>query len=217
MSSKSKVSSGEQEACAPLAAPARQVIFVCIQEQAVPLLNAIRSYVLRSGLATGAEVQAIAAEILQETVVEALAHADAYSTVRPPLAWLLGIALNMVRRRRVAQAKQFKRELSLSNLVARRPELESESDFLEQLLSPGENRLELEVEMRAQVASLLGLVSREDQQVIYLALLEDFTREGLAQRLGIAPNAARMRLRRALDRLRAALEKHPFKRGTYEI
>jgi RNA polymerase sigma factor (sigma-70 family) len=196
----------------------KQVIFECIQEQATPLLGVIRSYVLRFGLATGADVQLVAAEILQETVVEALAHADTYDVTKQPLAWLIGIALNMIRRRRVFQAKQARYELPLSSLAAQQHEVESESDLLEQLISPGENRLEQEVEMRAQVASLLAMVSQEDRQVIYFALLEDFKRAGLASRLGLSPNTARMRLSRALDRLRSALEQQPsFKGGTYDI
>jgi RNA polymerase sigma factor (sigma-70 family) len=196
----------------------RQMIVACIQEQAVPLLGVIRSYVLRFGLATGADIQLAATEILQEMVVEALAHADTYTTARQPLAWLLGIALNMIRRRRVSQAKQARREVSLSSLAARYTEVESESDLLEQLISPSENRLEQEVEMRAQVASLLALVSREDQQVISFALLEGFQRAKLASRLGLSPNTARMRLSRALDRLRSALAKHSAsERGIYDL
>lgn len=196
----------------------RQMIVTCIQEQAVPLLGVIRSYVLRFGLATGADVQLAATEILQETVVEALAHADTYTTARQPLAWLLGIALNMIRRRRVSQAKQARREVSLSSLAARYSEVENESDLLEQLISPRDNGLEQEVETREQVASLLALVSKEDQQVIFFALLEDFQRAGLANRLGLSPNTARMRLSRALDRLRSALARHSAtERRTYDL
>lgn len=214
MSRKSKIrdatkSSAEREHISQETTLSRQMIIACIQEQATPLMSAIRSYVLRFGLAAGVNIQSVATEILQETVVEALAHADTYVPTKQPLAWLLGIALNMIRRRRVAQAKQARRELPLSSLAARYTGVESESDLLEQLLIPGENRLEQEVEVRAQVASLLALVSREDQQVLYFALLEDFQRTGLATRLGLSPNAARMRLSRALDRLRAALTKQP--------
>jgi RNA polymerase sigma factor (sigma-70 family) len=189
------------------------MIVTCIQEQAVPLLGVIRSYVLRFGLATGADVQLAATEILQETVVEALAHANTYLPTRQPFAWLLGIALNMIRRRRVSQVKQAQREVLLSSLATRYTAVENESDLLDQLIFASENKLEQEVEMRAQVASLLALVSKEDQQVISFALLEDFQRAGLASRLGLSPNTARMRLSRALDRLRSALAKQPFSQG----
>lgn len=184
----------------------RQIIVICIQEQSERLMATIRSYVQRFGLADGSQTGTVAAEILQETVVEALAHADTFVPGRQPFVWLLGIALNMMRRRRVSQAKRSQRELSLSSLAAHAG-MESESDLLEQLVAPGENSLEQEVEVRLQVAALLALVSPEDQQVISLALLEDFQRAGLARRLGLSPNTARMRLSRALDRLRVALSK----------
>jgi RNA polymerase sigma factor (sigma-70 family) len=184
----------------------RQQLFECIQENAAPLLGTIRSYVLSFRLATGPEVQLIATEVLQETVIEALSHADVYVATGQPMAWLLGIAINVIRRKRTAQAKQIQRELPLSQLAAQHPEISDESELLEHLLSPGEYGPEQEVETREQVAALLALVSHEDQYIIRLALLEDFKRAGLAERLGVLPNTARMRLRRALDRLRTALE-----------
>ena len=186
---------------------ARQALIDCIQEQSTPLLGTIRAYVARSGLATGTEVRSIADEILQETVVEALAHADAYILTRQPLAWLLGIALNMVRRRRVLQAKQISRELPLSRLAMQYGD-DNENDLLERLVGSKSISLEQEIEMRSQVEALLALVSQEDQQLLLLALQEDFKREGLARRLKLNPNTARMRLSRALGRLRLALEKH---------
>lgn len=173
------------------------------------LLNSIRFYVLKFGLAAGTNVQPVAAEILQETVIEAMAHADAYIPTKSPMAWLLGIALNMIRRKRVAQAKQASRELPFSLLASQHSETGGEGEWQEQLLFSPDNGLEQEFETREQVASLLSLVSHEDQQVIVLALLEDFKRTGLAERLGLHPNAAGMRLRRALARLRAALEARP--------
>jgi len=51
---------------------------------------------------------------------------------------------------------------------------------------------------------MLSLVSEEDQQVLRLALLEEVKAEALAQRLGTTIGTARMRLHRALRRLRTA-------------
>lgn len=183
-----------------------EMVFQCIQEQSAMLLNSIRFYVLKFGLAAGVDVQPIAAEILQETVIEAMAHADAYVPTKSPMAWLLGIALNMIRRKRVAQAKQASRELSFSQFASQHSETSDERECLEHLLFSPEHGLEQAFETREQVAALLALVSHEDQHVIVLALLEDFKRAGLAERLGLSPNAAGMRLRRALARLRVALE-----------
>ena len=187
---------------------ARQELIHCIQEQSTQLLGIIRSYVSRAGVAAGEEVEAIANEILQETVVEALAHVDAYTSTRQPLPWLLGIALNMLRRHRALQTKRTQREFSLSHLAAQYGE-DNETDLLERLVVSKDISPEQEIVMRSQVETLLAQVSWEDQQVIFLALQEDFKRDGLARRLDLHPNTARMRLSRALGRLRSALEKHP--------
>ncbi|HET8846350.1 MAG TPA: sigma-70 family RNA polymerase sigma factor [Ktedonobacteraceae bacterium] len=184
----------------------REIVYQCIQEQSANLLKSIRFYVLKFGLARDATVPQVAAEILQETVIEAMAHANAYVPSKAPMAWLLGVALNMIRRKRVAQAKQSSHELPFSLLVSKQPETSDEDEWLGQQFFSPENELEHEVETRDQVASLLALVSQEDQQVIILAMQEDFKRTGLARRLGLQPNAAGMRLHRALARLREALE-----------
>ena len=47
-------------------------------------------------------------------------------------------------------------------------------------------------------------MSPEDQQLLRLAILEDYEREALARKLGVTPGTARMRLHRALRRLRVA-------------
>jgi DNA-directed RNA polymerase specialized sigma24 family protein len=184
----------------------REVLTRCIQEQHRELLNSIRFYVLKFGLATGADVQPLADEIWQETVAEALAHADAYDTAKAPQAWLLGIAFNMLRRKRAARAKLERQEMSLSQFASDASADLNEDAVLDRLRTPTEQSLEKTYEVKEQVNALLALVSRDDQQVIIYALLEDFERTGLAVRLGLKPNAAGMRLRRALGRLRSALE-----------
>ena len=191
----------------PDAANARQFMFECIQENVGPLLGSIRVYVVRMGLASGAAAREIADEVLQETVVEALAHAENYQAKPHPMAWLRGIALNVIRRRRTALATHAHREFSLTLLAARYPDAENEQTLLEQWGPTTEYGPEQELESNEQAEELLALVSSEDQQVLTLALLEGFEPGALAQRLGTAPGTARMRLHRALTRLRAAWSK----------
>jgi DNA-directed RNA polymerase specialized sigma24 family protein len=85
-----------------------------LQENSILLQSSIRLYVLRMRLAVGNRVQEVTQEILQETVIEALAHAERLTTTKQPMAWLLGIALNMMRRRKVEEAKRFTREYSFT-------------------------------------------------------------------------------------------------------
>jgi RNA polymerase sigma factor (sigma-70 family) len=187
-------------------------MFECIQENTGPLLGSIRAYVVRMGLASGAAAREIADEVLQETVIEALAHAESYQA-KPhhPMAWLRGIALNVIRRRRTALATRGRRESPLTLLAARYPEAESEQALLEQWGPTTEHGLDQEMESNEQAGELLALVSSEDQQVLILSLLAGFEAEELAQRLGTTPGTARMRLHRALTRLRAAW----FKRAAH--
>ncbi|HET8844610.1 MAG TPA: sigma-70 family RNA polymerase sigma factor [Ktedonobacteraceae bacterium] len=186
------------------AARARQQLLECVQENTVPLLGSIHAYVMRMGLASGQTAREIADEVLQETVVEALAHAENYRSGVHPMAWLRGVALNVIRRKRANLMTRAHRELPMTHLVARYPDLDGEQALLEQLGPVTEHGPEQELESNEQAAELLALVSSEDQHVLTLALLEGFESSALAQRLGTAPNAARMRLHRALTRLRTA-------------
>jgi RNA polymerase sigma factor (sigma-70 family) len=179
-------------------------MFECIQENTGPLLGSIRAYVVRMGLASGAAAREIADEVLQETVIEALAHAENHQAKPHPMAWLRGIALNVIRRKRTALATRGRRESPLTLLAARYPEAESEQALLEQWGPITEHGLDQEMESNEQVGELLALVASKDQQVLILSLLAGFEAEELAQRLGTTPGTARMRLHRALTRLRAA-------------
>ena len=56
------------------------------------------------------------------------------------------------------------------------------------------------------VEHVLALVSDNDREILTLAVINDLSGERIAQELGIKPGAARVRLSRALNRLRAAMK-----------
>jgi RNA polymerase sigma factor (sigma-70 family) len=178
----------------------------CIEQNVESLLGSISLYARRMRLDAGADARGMAVEILQETVVEALDHADSFTATRQPVAWLLGIAVNVIRRKKVAQAKHAHREISLGLLAAQQPRPSSEQDVLDRLLPISETAADpgQTLESDEEVAVILSLVSPADQEVLRLAVLEDLERETLAQRLSIPAGAARVRLHRALRRLRLA-------------
>jgi RNA polymerase sigma-70 factor (ECF subfamily) len=182
----------------------KQQLLESIQEHAARLLGTLRLYVLRAGLAYGEQAQVVALELLQETVVEALDHADRYRRDSQPMAWLLGIAINLMKRRKVANARQAQREVLLGKLVLQTPQLISEADLLDRLIAFPQAGPEQQIEADEQARDLLALVSIEDQRVLRLALLADCDCEALARYLGTNPGTARMRQHRALKRLRAA-------------
>ncbi|MHB8599508.1 MAG: RNA polymerase sigma factor [Ktedonobacteraceae bacterium] len=190
----------------------KQQLLEFLSEHTAPLLGTLRTYVQRLGLVMGDEASVVALDVLQETVVEALSHADRFDATRQPMAWLLGIAVNVIKRKKVEQAKRVRRELLLGSLSARYPEVASESDMLDLLIPATVAGPEQAVEADERACEMLSLVSLDDQQVLRLAFLEDFEREALARRLGTTTGAAGMRIHRALARLRMALNEQKKRR-----
>ena len=183
----------------------------CIADNVASLLGIIRSYVMRMGLARGEEVPAVALEVLQEVVIEALDHANRFDPTGQPVAWLLGIAINVIKRKKDELIKRSQRELSMSDLSLVQEEGLSESDLFDQLAANAYAGPDQEIAANEQAELLLSLVSPEDQQILMLAFLQGYEREALAQKLGISPGATRVRLHRALKRLRLAWSEQHLK------
>ena len=182
----------------------KRQLLAFFDDKSEPLLGTIRAYVQRSGIAGGDEVRTVALDIFQETVVEALAHADRFTPTRQPMAWLLGIAVNILRRKKADIAKHWQREVSFYQLSPTQAEGTSNQHLPDTITMPLYDGPEQTYIVEEQAMDLLSLVSRDDQRVLRLAILENFDRESLAQRLGTTPGAARVRLHRALGRLRVA-------------
>lgn len=180
----------------------------CIEQNVEILLININIYIRKVGLAVEGEQRAIALEILQETIVQALEHADRFVPTLQPLAWLLGISMNVIKRKKVEQAKHARREIFLGRLVVQHDGSASEEEILDRIFPPArESEPGQALESEEEVNAMLSLVSFRDQQMLRLAVIEDLNGESLAQRLGISVEAARMRLSRSVHRLRLALLK----------
>lgn len=182
----------------------KHLLLTFIADHTTPLYGTIRSYVIRLGLVSGTDIQDTALEVMQEVVVEALSHVSSFDSERQPMAWLLGIAINVIKERKSKEARRNRREVPPGNLSLLYPESESENDLLDTISHSTESGPEQLVESDEQVTTLLSLVSEQDRQILRLAFLEDFDRESLAHRLGTSNGAARMRLYRALNNLRLA-------------
>lgn len=174
------------------------------EEQATRLHGIICSYVQSMGLACGSDIAPVAQEVVQEAIVVALEHAERFDPSRQVVAWLLGIALNIIKHKKSEAAKRRGRERSFDQIIEQHTASMSEHDLLNLLKASSQADPAEAVVSDEQVNALLSLVPLDDQQVLRLAFLEDFTREALAQRLDITSGAARVRLHRALIRLRAA-------------
>jgi RNA polymerase sigma factor (sigma-70 family) len=182
----------------------RTLLRRCIEEQTQTLLGTLRYYVVQAGLADSQGATLAAVELLNELTVEALEHADRFRPSGRPMAWLLGIAANLIKRRQAERATRSHREPLVFDLYPGGHDALSEDELFDRLaaLTPADPAQALEA--GEEVSAILAHVSEDDQRVLRLAVLYDLNGKELAQELGITPGAARVRLHRALNRLREA-------------
>lgn len=185
--------------------PAQAHLRGFLQENAANLQAIIRSYVAKMGLAVGGNIEAVAADIFQDSALEALAHAERLYPNMQTRAWFLGIAANILKRHRASSFKRSQHETLTSNL-AQQTSQENEQDVLDQILGMriGENGPEQAFVARESAHALLALVAPEDAQLLHMALVQGWDATSLSQMIGVTPVAARTRVHRALKRLRMA-------------
>lgn len=173
-----------------------------ISDQSEVLQGTLRFYVISAGLAERTNAEQIASELLNEVVVEALEDQHKFDPARSPMAWLLGIAANLIKRKQVTSARRNRREPLMRDLL---PSLESNfsdgelSDWLSAVSTAGQLD---DVDSDDAIATLLRGLSEADRTILRLAVLHDMDGNALAEALGVGPGAARMRLHRAIIRLR---------------
>lgn len=168
------------------------------EQSAAVLQRALRQMVWRSGLAIGEEAGHVADELLGEIVEQALMSAGRLKTPEQPFAWLMAIGLNLIKRRFSENTRLNQREPLLYDL---HPSDSMTEDELIDMLFP---QTTLHDRHDEQVEEMLALLSSEDEHLIRLAILYDLNGEELGAALGITAGAARVRLHRALKRLREA-------------
>jgi RNA polymerase sigma factor (sigma-70 family) len=175
-----------------------------IEAYASSLAKTLRHYVLHAGLASGAGIAQVADELFNEMVVEALRTAHRLKPEVHPKPWLLGIAANLIKRRQTELAKRDRREPLMRDLYPQMEETLSDEELFDLLPTVTYGRVE-EMEADESINHLLSALSRGDADLLRLALLHDLSGEALAKELHITAGAARVRLHRALNRLRATM------------
>lgn len=174
-----------------------------LQEHTASLKKILCAYVLRMGLATGENVRLVADEAFQDAVLEVVAHGERFMSIDQPRSWFLVVAANILKRKRASFARRYRFEVLVSDLAVGSQTL-SEADILEQLTissTPGPEQI---FEAREQAREMLALVSPEDALVLRLALFHELDTQSIARELEVSPGAARVRLHRAVKRLRKA-------------
>lgn len=168
------------------------------------LLNIISSYVGKQIITSNwQETREVAHEIFVEVYIEAIRSIEKFDSSRPPRAWLLGIALNMIKRKKVERAKEFSRgaqqmEASLSD------DEQSEAEAFDRLAAASRHYHELVSPLEKQHAldEILSGVSESDREIIWLSVVCGLQSETIGTQLNISAPAARKRLQRALEKLR---------------
>ena len=185
-----------------------------LQDNAAHLQAILGGYVAKMGLASGAGIEAVAAEVFQDAVLETLAHADRFNPEMQPRAWFLAIAANILKRHRASYARRYKFEVLVGDL-AHKYELENEQDVLDRIMQAGAPGPEQTLAAHETVRELFSLVSPEDARLLNMALLEGWDASALGEHMGITPGTARVRVHRALSRLRAAWKKSEQQKGAW--
>lgn len=175
-----------------------------IEKNAQELFYSLRVYVSKAGISDYRTLDDVTRAVLSDMVVEALNHAERFDPERSPKAWLLGVGANVIRRRQQAVGKHNQREPFVRDLTSVRREQESDAELWDQVVGAVVDGPAVALEMEERVKGMLELVSKDDQRVLRLAILNDLNGEELAGALEVTPGTARVRLHRALQRLRQA-------------
>lgn len=171
-----------------------------VEQEFKSLLRSIELYVLQFGIAEQDSAFTTAMDVLNDTVVDALEHAERFDNTRSPRAWLIGISLNIIKRRRSELYKRQQREPLILDMFGDKGLAQDELFELVSKISMRSAAGQLDDDESIQ--NLLAGIAESDQHIIRLAILHEMNGDALASELGISSGAARVRLHRALQRLR---------------
>lgn len=181
----------------------RQRLSTVLENEIEQILPILRWYVVRSGLGGGGSVAAVALEVLSETTVIAFTKAREQELPMELVPWLLRIGLNIVKRQVAATAKLAYREPS----AERRASMHADSlvsEVYDLLFDHSATDPADDLASKDEAQRILSLVSPEDQRLLLMAKVYDMDPRIIARELGVKPIAARVRVHRAVARLREA-------------
>jgi RNA polymerase sigma factor (sigma-70 family) len=199
----------------------RQILERAMEEQRVPLLRWVAARLAHMGVLDNSRGRTrgdIAGDVLADACLAVLRHAERFDASRDPVVWIKAHAIHCAKRHReqvfaANRAPGERREVAASEMAGEEQSAEETLDTLAATrdLSLGLlcGRRATMLETQQALASLLEPLSSSERQVIVLSVFGEYDSPRLAAELGIAPPAARKRLQRALDRLRAHINSQP--------
>lgn len=175
-----------------------------VEEEHQSLLEIFQHHLFRAGLVTYETATTGAHEVLNKVVIEAMSDLNRFEQIEAPKAWLIGIGINLIKRQLSRHYRDRKREPLIRDLYAHTGANKTDDELFNQLMGYAKDPAQT-VETQEQVDWMLSHVSERDQDIIRLAILHEFSGNMLAEAFGITPGAARVRLHRALRRLKTTL------------
>ena len=193
---------------------AREILRACLEEHADELLRTIRLFVLKAKLATRETLDDVTLEVFTEVAEQVLATADRFDSARRPQAWIVGVASNIVKRRQAEFYRQAQREQLITDLNLDPDAADiSDGELFDRLATISlqafdqiaTDPLEATFERQELLTTAIGQLSPDDRAVLRLAVKHEFDGDSIAGELGLKPGTARVRLSRAIQRLRTNL------------
>lgn len=157
----------------------------------------LRMYVLNWGIAHGDAVDDEVDKLLSDLVYEALRSHHRYDASRPPLAWLLGISVNLIRRRIANRANH--REITVSDLCSEN--MSPDEIFERYLVGTQDCNLE-HLENNESWDARLAPFSETDRAIMNGKYRDALTTTEIAAQHNMKPATVRKRISRIMHQLR---------------
>lgn len=164
------------------------------------LARTLRMYAVRMGVADHA---GIADDLLSETVSVVLECADRFDPDATPRPWILGIGLNIIRRRYAELQRRDRREPLAGDLET------DEEALFDRLQMIGEGMSADDPNFDPDLSTILDSALPDDRRLLETMIATDMNYDLAAVRIGITPGALRVRLHRAIRRIRTRLNITP--------
>jgi RNA polymerase sigma-70 factor (ECF subfamily) len=144
-----------------------------------------------------------AEDIAQESFLRAFQELSRYDIERRFYTWLYTISLNLVRNHlKKANRRQADSRLEDISLSGRA------SDFQPGASNQNADNYELQKELEEQLESCLGKLSPDLRELVVLRFYQELSFEAIADITGFSQSAVKMRVYRALEKLRSFMQKN---------
>jgi RNA polymerase sigma-70 factor (ECF subfamily) len=176
------------------------------------LLESLRNYLrllARTGIDTSVRGKADPSDLVQETLLKAHQHFDQFrgQTEAELAVWLRQILarnlVDLVRRYRMASARQVSREQSLEKMIA---DSAAALDNLIENNGSSPSAVAQRRELPVVLADVLAELDVDDREVIILRSIEELSWPQVAKRMKRSEGAVRILWARALKKIRPLIE-----------